>query len=124
MTRAEIEAFYNTRAWRRVSKAVRRENPWCVICKAEGRGIVKATETDHIEPLSLGGEPLDRDNLRAVCRPCNLRMRRREALGRPKPPNRVTADGFRNPDYDRWRRGRHVAVQSDQVEGAAPHGRV
>jgi 5-methylcytosine-specific restriction endonuclease McrA len=59
------------------AQAVRDSGGLCQLC---GRGLVDAprntpnsTEVDHIVPLSQGGDPFDRGNLRAVHRWCHQR---------------------------------------------------
>lgn len=42
------------------------------VCQVRGpKCNGKATQVDHIIPLSEGGSRLDHDNLRASCLPCN-----------------------------------------------------
>lgn len=38
----------------------------CVHCKEEGR-ITRATVADHIQPIELGGDPLDINNGQGLC---------------------------------------------------------
>jgi 5-methylcytosine-specific restriction endonuclease McrA len=46
------------------------------LCQIRGsRCTDRATEVDHIQPLSLGGEKYDPANCRAACKPCNLDRR-------------------------------------------------
>lgn len=45
---------------------VLRNNPWCAMC-----GRARATELDHIVPLSRGGSRLNPSNLRGVCSACH-----------------------------------------------------
>jgi 5-methylcytosine-specific restriction endonuclease McrA len=44
-------------------------------------------EVDHIVPLSEGGAPYDRENLRGVCRPCH-----HQGIG-PRATHRNVANG-------------------------------
>jgi hypothetical protein len=47
----------------------RRDGFACVIC-----GATERLELDHIHPFRLGGADTE-DNLRVLCKPCNLRRR-------------------------------------------------
>ena len=105
MTGEEARAFRNTRVWKRVSRAYRKTHPRCEMCKARG-AVTKSVLTDHIVPLTRGGAPLDSANLRALCMDCDINYSDRGDRGRPGPPNRVTVDGFRNPEYDAWKAAR------------------
>lgn len=56
--------------WVRVRVAVlERDDYRCQIAGPRCKG--KASEVDHIIPLSEGGSRLDPRNLRSVCRPCH-----------------------------------------------------
>ncbi|MDQ6875793.1 MAG: HNH endonuclease [Actinomycetota bacterium] len=65
-------------AWRTARKRVLAEEQDCALC---GRPLDHtlprrhpwASEIDHIVPLSIGGAPYDRHNLRAVHRWCHQR---------------------------------------------------
>jgi 5-methylcytosine-specific restriction endonuclease McrA len=50
------------------------EQPICALC-----GKQLSEEVDHILPLSEGGAPYDRDNLRGLCRHCHRERHRNEA---------------------------------------------
>jgi 5-methylcytosine-specific restriction endonuclease McrA len=68
-------AFYVTPEWRRMSKQVREEEPFCQECLK--KGITKLTEVaDHIVSIKNGGSRLDRNNLQGLCRPCNNAKRK------------------------------------------------
>lgn len=56
-------------AYRRLRESVIREERACRAC-----GATKALTLDHIVPLRLGGTN-DRENLQALCRPCNSRKK-------------------------------------------------
>ena len=86
----------------------RKSHPECELCLPAS--IVRSEEVDHIVPLTEGGEPFDEDNLRALCRPCHRSVTKWK--GRPPAPNRVTVDGFRNPEYDRWKERCKIAAAS------------
>jgi 5-methylcytosine-specific restriction protein A len=58
--------FYNSRAWRKNSKAFLAENPLCVECKAGGR-VELATVSDHVTPINQGGDPWGWNNLQPLC---------------------------------------------------------
>lgn len=62
--------FYNSAAWRKVSKLYKMANPLCVECKKEGR-VTVATKTDHIIPLiqilADKGNPFSYSNLQSLC---------------------------------------------------------
>ena len=62
--------------WRKVrAQVLERDGHRCQI-KAPGcLGI--ANEVDHIQPVSMGGEWYDEENLRASCQPCNLARNRK-----------------------------------------------
>jgi 5-methylcytosine-specific restriction endonuclease McrA len=51
--------------WRRLSKELRRLQPWCSFC-----GLAADLTVDHIVPLSMGGSN-EVSNLRVLCRSCN-----------------------------------------------------
>lgn len=91
-------------------KVMRRDHRQCQI---GGPGCAgKATEVDHILPVSEGGTD-DLANLRAVCAPCHRvkslaeARRARERVGRRRPPparpqvNPFAADA--SEVADRWR---------------------
>jgi 5-methylcytosine-specific restriction endonuclease McrA len=52
-------------AWRKISKALREEQPWCSKC-----GRTNDLTVDHIHPLSDGGQTIA-SNLQVLCRKCN-----------------------------------------------------
>jgi len=64
--RKDNSKFYNSWTWRKVSKAFKLENPFCVKCEEEGK-VVAAKFTDHIERIEDGGAKFDKDNLQALC---------------------------------------------------------
>ncbi len=64
---AGIRKPYADPAWRKLSKQVRDERPYCEMC-----GAIEDLTADHIVPLSRGGElivPLSQ--LRVLCRSCH-----------------------------------------------------
>lgn len=54
--------------WERVRKQILAASTVCWICGKDG-----ATSVDHVVPVSLGGRPLDPDNLRPAHISCNSR---------------------------------------------------
>lgn len=63
-------SFYHSTAWRRLSKAFRQDNPICEECLKKGKYTPSAV-ADHIVRIEDGGEPLDRNNLQALCHRCH-----------------------------------------------------
>lgn len=51
--------------WQRLSKTLRKMQPYCSICKT-----TKDLTVDHIIPLSVGGSTVE-SNLQVLCRKCN-----------------------------------------------------
>jgi 5-methylcytosine-specific restriction endonuclease McrA len=69
-------------AWPRVRRAILlRDRYRCWVCGG------RATQVDHVVPISAGGPRLDPRNLRAICKRCNVR-RAREREEREGFPNR------------------------------------
>lgn len=70
----------NERAWVRVrSKALRRDNYLCQVCKK-----ALATEVDHIIPahqLNSVAQELQIENLQSICYPCHRLKSTRELRG-------------------------------------------
>ncbi len=57
-------------------RSVLREEP---LCRMKLDGCTHfAEEVDHIEPLSLGGHPTDRDNLQPLCHSCHVKKTQRD----------------------------------------------
>lgn len=71
--------LYRSGPWKRVRKVILLRDPRCMIRGAKCSVI--STEVDHIVPLSMGGAPLDPNNLRGACVPCNRGRR----PGKPRP---------------------------------------
>lgn len=59
--------FYNSKAWRSLSRMQRERFPLCVHCKDEGK-TVPMDHVDHIIPINQGGDPLDPRNLQSLCK--------------------------------------------------------
>lgn len=58
--------FYNSAAWRKVSKMFLQRNPLCVRCKEQGL-TVEAKHSDHIVEINDGGATLSFSNLQPLC---------------------------------------------------------
>lgn len=79
----ETDQFYNSKAWRGLSKLYRQRNPLCEHCKRNN--IIKpAAHVDHIKEIKDGGEPLDWENLQSLCVPCHSRKTSAERINRGK----------------------------------------
>lgn len=61
--------FYNSSKWRKLSLAYKERHP---ICENDGCNE-PSYYTDHIVPISEGGEKLYEDNLQALCVSCNAK---------------------------------------------------
>jgi len=64
--------FYNTSAWRNLSKIKLSRDPFCEMCRARGL-YVNASCVDHIREISDGGALLDIENLQSLCQGCHSR---------------------------------------------------
>ena len=65
--RAERNAFYWSVRWRKLSASVRKAEPLCRLCVAEGRTEI-AVCVDHIEPRDQRPDlAFERSNLRPLC---------------------------------------------------------
>ncbi|MHC3474685.1 HNH endonuclease [Streptomyces sp. 7R007] len=80
------------RPWLRLQAQVYAEETECWICRAyvdqslPGTTHPMARTVDHVQPLWLGGDPLDRANLRLAHRRCNtIRNNQLRARKRPRP---------------------------------------
>src|SRR5690606_26561561 len=84
-SRRSDDRMYSQQWWRRLRQMVLRREPWCRMCRAEGR-FTPATEVDHIVPVARGG-PNELDNPQARCKSCHSRKTAREtALGSRQTP--------------------------------------
>ena len=98
--------IYDQAVWERLRRAILSKEPLCRQCKRDGVNE-KATEVDHIVPLSQGGRPYHVDNLQPLCKPCHSRKTAAESKGRRrKPPRRTDERGYPTPEYLEWKRHR------------------
>lgn len=82
--RTFINPWYHTTAWRKLRKAVLRDNPLCVECQKINI-IELAKVVDHINPVSTGGNDAEKarlmwdwDNLQPLCDSCHNRKSAKE----------------------------------------------
>lgn len=68
--RATHDKRYDSPQWRRLTKEILAEQPFCQICAKSGI-VTLATCTDHITAVRLGGEFWNKANLQAACKSCN-----------------------------------------------------
>ncbi|MEV6791259.1 HNH endonuclease signature motif containing protein [Streptomyces sp. NPDC051320] len=87
--------------WLAVQAAVFAEETHCWICRAwvnpdlPGSTHPMARTVDHVNPLWLGGEPLERANCRLAHRRCNtIRGNQMRAKARPRPCYTVPASAL------------------------------
>jgi 5-methylcytosine-specific restriction endonuclease McrA len=81
--RAELEAFYNGRRWRKLSTLYRAQHPTCIVCEGEGV-VTPATQVHHVKEVSTHPAlAYDWNNLNALCTRCHNRMRARATLVEP-----------------------------------------
>ena len=79
-TKRKNQEFYDSTAWRKLSRLYRRLNPLCVDCKA--KGIAKAVQiVDHVIPIEQGGERLAMSNLQSLCIACHNTKTAGERVG-------------------------------------------
>lgn len=82
--------FYNTRTWKHLRKVKLITDPMCEYC-----GKRPATEVDHVQAITSGGDPISMDNLRSACHQCHSRKTLYvERFGREMPVKGCTADGL------------------------------
>lgn len=70
--RAQVEAWYNSRRWRRISAAYLAEHPWCAVCCAP------AAHTDHVVPHGGDQRAFWAGELQALCVSCHSRKTQEE----------------------------------------------
>ena len=61
---------YDSYAWKKLRRRVKRKYPLCEICKARGETSL-TTVVHHIIEVASGGEFYDPSNLQALCRDCH-----------------------------------------------------
>lgn|SRR5436190_21576924 len=64
--RIATKGTFKTKRWEMLRRQVLAEQPICAICTER-----LSQEIDHIQPLSQGGAPYDRANVRGLCRDCH-----------------------------------------------------
>ena len=64
------EPRYHTTSWRQVREAVLMSEPLCRSCADIGE-VKLAQMVDHIEPVRLGGNFWDTQNLQPLCNSCH-----------------------------------------------------
>lgn len=78
----DFSAFYNARAWRKVSKAYREAHPFCIDCEADGY-VVKANVCDHKRGLGFlidnNQNPYDWNELQSLCNKCHNKKSGKES---------------------------------------------
>lgn len=75
--------LYTTKRWKHLARDIKLKEPFCRVCKAQGR-ITLATQVDHIIPRFKGGDDWNLDNLQPICHPCHVEKSRKE-----KPRNHI-----------------------------------
>ena len=102
-------SLYDTEVWDRLRKAILAREPLCRLCAKEGKNE-KATQVDHILPISRGGRRFAEDNLQPLCAPCHSAKTNAERdYRRVKAPRQTDDRGYPNPDYLEWKRQRAAA---------------
>jgi len=74
---AATHKWYGLERWQQLRAHVLREQPFCMVCRAQGQRIV-ATDVDHV--VKHDGEAArfwDVRNLQALCRSCHSEKTRR-----------------------------------------------
>lgn len=72
------DGFYNSRTWKRMRIMHLNSEPLCRDCGTAAQMV------DHIQPIHLGGEPLDDSNLQSLCNQCHAKKRGAEGAARRK----------------------------------------
>ena len=69
--KARPNPYAKSSKWRRLSKRMRDEQPWCSRCATQGDAS-NPLSVDHLIPLAQGGAliPEDEDALQVLCRRC------------------------------------------------------
>ena len=63
-------SFYHSKQWRSIRKEILIDEPLCRECQRKGY-YTAASVVDHIIPIRLGGNKLDKSNLQPLCKPCH-----------------------------------------------------
>lgn len=77
---ASMMKFYQSKAWRFLRATMLAEEPLCRICKEKGK-LTTAKVLDHITPIRLGGEELNKNNLQPLCHSCHNKKSAKERHG-------------------------------------------
>jgi len=64
------EPRYHSTAWRKLRLSILQQAPLCVHCEQLGT-ITLAQMVDHVEPVRLGGDFWDANNLQPLCNSCH-----------------------------------------------------
>ncbi len=87
----ELDLFLQRAAWRRLSRAYRREHPFCEACREAGR-FTPADQVHHkIDRADREDLAYDWDNLQSLCRSCHSRITAERQAADRRPPERPTA---------------------------------
>lgn len=70
---------YHTQRWKRLSKMVLNRDPICKICNDKPSVL-----SDHIEPVTQGGDMYDMNNLQGLCVKCHNKKSAKEGAARRK----------------------------------------
>lgn len=74
--------FYRHAKWLKLRAAVLRDEPFCRECMKR-HVVTEATMVDHIQPIRLGGEKYEKENLAPLCDSCHGRKRQSEKGKKP-----------------------------------------
>ena len=69
MTRLQSQKFYNSPAWRSMSRHIRARDKW--LCQGCLPRRVGAKLVHHIRAINAGGSPLQESNLISLCADCH-----------------------------------------------------
>ena len=69
--------FYRMAAWRKLRARVLEAQPFCRECMSQ-QIVTPAQMVDHIQPIRLGGAPMDEANLNAMCNSCHAKKSNKE----------------------------------------------
>jgi 5-methylcytosine-specific restriction protein A len=69
---------YHSNRWRNLRLEKLKENPLCVECAKQGLTTL-ATVGDHINPVRLGGEFWDKENIQGLCESCHNKKSAKES---------------------------------------------